>query len=101
MTRSCTTIRGSCTRIDCASRAGAYGPKLLVGNVTSFDLQGLHNPSPLDFLADVANSAGNYPNESSKGTAAAAVSAGTQPINGILKVCGCRVQAFSQTASFH
>lgn len=49
--------------------------------------QGGHNPSALDFLADVANSAGNYPGGSSKGTAAAAAaSAGTAPINGILKV---------------
>ena len=50
--------------------------------------QGGHNPSALDFLADVANSAGNYPGDTSKGTAAAAAaSAGTGPVNGILKVC--------------
>ena len=49
--------------------------------------QGGHNPSALDFLADVANSAGNHvAGEASRGTAAAAMSAGTQPINGILKV---------------
>ncbi len=49
--------------------------------------QGGHNPSALDFLADVANSAGNHvAGETSRGTAAAAVSAGMQPINGILKV---------------
>ena len=49
--------------------------------------QGAHNPSALDFLADVANSAGNHvTGETSRGTAAAAISAGTQPINGILKV---------------
>lgn len=49
--------------------------------------KGGHNPSALDFLADVANSAGNHvAGEASRGTAAAAMSAGTQPINGILKV---------------
>jgi len=53
----------------------------------SYQLQVGHNPSALDFLADVANSAGNHvAGETSRGTAAAAVSAGLQPINGILKV---------------
>ena len=56
--------------------------------------QGGHNPSALDFLADVANSAGNHvAGETSRGTAAAAMSAGTQPINGILKVSVARREA--------
>ena len=56
-------------------------------SLTCYELQVGHNPSALDFLADVANSAGNHvAGETSRGTAAAAVSAGLQPINGILKV---------------
>lgn len=56
-------------------------------SLTCYSLQVGHNPSALDFLADVANSAGNHvAGETSRGTAAAAVSAGVQPINGILKV---------------
>lgn len=56
-------------------------------SLTCYYLQVGHNPSALDFLADVANSAGNHvAGETSRGTAAAAVSAGPQPINGILKV---------------
>ncbi|KAL3140810.1 hypothetical protein ABBQ32_005353 [Trebouxia sp. C0010 RCD-2024] len=58
-----------------------YAPRDLHGMPVD---EGGHNPSALDFLADVANSAGNHV-ESSRGTAAAAMSAGTQPINGILK----------------
>ena len=56
-------------------------------SLTCYELQVGHNPSALDFLADVANSAGNHvAGETSRGTAAAAVCAGLQPINGILKV---------------
>lgn len=62
---------------------GQVSPALYVLHV-----QGGHNLSALDFLADVANSTGNHvAGETSRGTAAAAVSAGMQPINGILKVC--------------
>lgn len=56
-------------------------------SLSCYQLQVGHNPSALDFLADVANSAGNHvAGETSRGTAAAAVSAGVHPINGILKV---------------
>jgi len=70
--------------------------------VTWYQLQVGHNPSALDFLADVANSAGNHvAGETSRGTAAAAVSAGMQPINGILKVHQNRYSWYYMLAGRH